>query len=60
MYPVRTPVALPADLIRRARKLDEKALKDIGRPASIRVLRAELRVGRDRARAIRLASREAA
>lgn len=53
--PDRTSVALPAELIRRARKLDEKSVKDTGKPASIRALRAELKVGQDRAKAVRLA-----
>lgn len=53
--PDRTPSALPADLIRKARKIDERAVRDTGKPASIRALRAELRVGQDRAKAVRLA-----
>jgi hypothetical protein len=52
-HPDRTSNALPADLIRRARKLNEKAVKDTGKPASIRALRTELKVGQDRARATR-------
>lgn len=53
--PERTPAALPPDLIKRARRLDERSVRDTGKPASIRALRAELKVGQDRAKAVRLA-----
>lgn len=55
--PDRTPAApapsVPVDLLRRARRIDDKSIRESGRPASLRALRAELHVGQDRARAVR-------